>query len=299
MSAIARRDVIPAFSIALPVVVLLASTLGVAWQSGLLDSRPADSALYMPQTATIAPRTFRYRADGEHFKGSNVIDPPMIEVTESRPLTIMKYQVTAADYDACVAEGACNRRAAGATPDANLPVTGVNFDDARAYAGWLSARTGEVWTLPTDRQLAFAAGNDFPDDAFGIDPDNKNPALRWLAEYRRDAAEKKERDPAPRPLGSFGVNEFGVADFGGNVSEWTTTCHRRVQMDQTGSVDRIEPVCGIYVTVGNHRSPMSSFVRDPKGGGCAVGTPPANLGFRLVRDDRWYGGILRKLGISG
>ena len=148
--------------------------------------------------------------------------------------------------------------------------------------------------------LVACLGNIFyGDDAFGIDPENKNPALRWLAEYRRDAAEKKERDPAPRVQGSFGVNEFGLADFGGNVSEWTTTCHRRVQLDRAGSIDRVEPVCGIYVTVGNHRSPMSSFVRDPKGGGCAVGTPPANLGFRLVRDDRWYANLLRKLGIAG
>jgi hypothetical protein len=30
---------------------------------------------------------------------------------------------------------------------------------------------------------------------------------------------------------------------------------------------------------------MIDFVRDAGGGGCAVGTPPANLGFRLVRDD--------------
>jgi hypothetical protein len=30
---------------------------------------------------------------------------------------------------------------------------------------------------------------------------------------------------------------------------------------------------------------MSNFVRDGKSGGCAVGTPPENLGFRLIKDE--------------
>jgi hypothetical protein len=30
---------------------------------------------------------------------------------------------------------------------------------------------------------------------------------------------------------------------------------------------------------------MSNFVREGKSGGCAVGTPPENLGLRLVRED--------------
>ena len=30
---------------------------------------------------------------------------------------------------------------------------------------------------------------------------------------------------------------------------------------------------------------ISDFIRDARGGGCSVGTPPAYLGFRLVRDD--------------
>ena len=38
------------------------------------------------------------------------------------------------------------------------------------------------------------------------------------------------------------------------------------------------------VIEGRHRSYMTDFVRDPKSGGCAVGTPPDNLGFRLVRE---------------
>jgi hypothetical protein len=42
--------------------------------------------------------------------------------------------------------------------------------------------------------------------------------------------------------------------------------------------------CGVHVIEGRHRAYMSNFIRDGKGGGCAVGTPPDNLGFRLVRE---------------
>jgi hypothetical protein len=39
------------------------------------------------------------------------------------------------------------------------------------------------------------------------------------------------------------------------------------------------------VLEGRHRAYMSNFVRDGKSGGCAVGTPPENLGFRLIKDE--------------
>ena len=32
---------------------------------------------------------------------------------------------------------------------------------------------------------------------------------------------------------------------------------------------------------------MSAFVRDALGGGCSVGVPPDNLGFRLVKEPNW------------
>ena len=292
------RPNVSILSAALPTLALIASTLGVAWQAGFLAEPVAEGARHIPETVMVAPRTFEYRADGEYFKDNIVIDPPRLSVSENRPLEIMKYQVTTGEYQNCVADGACPAPVAGFATEAGIPVTGVSFDDARLYAEWLSKKTGVLWSLPTDRQLAFAAGRSFPDDALGIDPDNKNPALRWLADYKREAAEKTLRESPPRIVGSFGVNEFGVADFGGNIWEWTTTCQRKVHLDRSGAIDQSESVCGVYVTVGSHRAPMSAFVRDPKGGGCAVGTPPANLGFRLVRDDRWYASLLRKLRIG-
>jgi hypothetical protein len=48
--------------------------------------------------------------------------------------------------------------------------------------------------------------------------------------------------------------------------------------------------CGVRVVEGEHRTYVTDFIRDARAGGCAVGAPPANLGFRLVRDGgaaRW------------
>lgn len=295
MSTLQARPALPFIQTLIPALVLAGLSGAVVHQAGFLAGPPAEAALYAPQTVTIEPRQFSYRADGEYLRGSHVIDAPMATVDESRPLTIMKYQVAHSDYDHCVADGACKAAEGVHQIRENMPVTGVSYDDAQAYAAWLSQKTGETWSLPTDEQLAFAAGTGFPDDAFGLDPDSKNPALRWLADYKREAAERSKRDPVPRIRGSFGENEFGLADFGGNIWEWTDTCHRRVQVDGEGTALRDEPSCGVYVTVGNHRSPMTSFVRDPKGGGCAVGTPPDNLGFRLVKSTRWYAPLISRL----
>lgn len=292
MSAAENKPAFSLFHTALPIALLSALSIGVFHQAGFFRATPPAAALYQPQTVVIAPRTFQYRADGEYIRGILAIDAPMKTVIETRPLTIMKYQVTASEYDECVIDGAC-QPAANAALNPNLPVSGVSYDDAAIYARWLSEKTGEYWELPSDQDLAFAAGKRFPDDASGLDPDNKNPALRWIADYEREAASRSKRDPAPRPLGSFGDNEFGLTDFAGNIWEWTSTCHRRVHLHANGAQKDVEMICGVNVAVGPHRSPTSTFIRDPRGGGCSVGTPPDNLGFRLVKSTTWYAPFLK------
>lgn len=284
---------------ALPITLIAALSAGIFQQAGFFEPSPPESADFEPQTVIVPPRAYKYRSDGEFIKGTAPVDAPMKAVVAADNLTITKYQVTASQYAACVLEGGCAPADAPSVAGVEIPVTGVSFDDATAYARWLSDKTGDYWTLPTDEQLAQAAGKRFPDDALGLDPDNKNPAIRWLADYEREARERSKRNPVPRQIGSFGENEFGLADFGGNVWEWTSTCHRRVHLYKNGSVRSSEAICGVYVTVAGHRSPVSSFIRDPKGGGCSVGTPPDNLGFRLVKSTRWYAPLLRKLRDTG
>ena len=64
----------------------------------------------------------------------------------------------------------------------------------------------------------------------------------------------------------------------------------------TGAAARVDSSCGIYVVEGRHRAAMSSFVRDPRSGGCSVGAPPDNLGFRLVRRPDWIERLRQNLG---
>lgn len=273
-------------SIALPALLMVVFGGLLAYQTGLLRPVPADFPV--PATIRITPHSFTYRPAGEFYKDGFVVDAPKTEIARTRSLEIMKYQVTTAEYDACVAGGTCPAREDETPSSLDLPATGVSYDDAIAYADWLSRQTGAVWTLPSDEDLAFAAGGKFPDDALGVDPDSNNPALRWLADYQREAARKASRDPTPQPLGHFGEGEYGLADFAGNIWEWTTTCNRKITLGQDGATVGASESCGIYIASGKHRSPLSAFIRDPKSGGCSVGTPPDNVGFRLVRDNTWY-----------
>lgn len=276
------------------------TSLGLLFMAGamaLLLSGPARRtmpAFPLPQTAIVPPATLLHRLPDEYSRAGRPVDAPRIAIAIRQPLEIMRYQVTAADYARCVGAGACKRLDHPA-PRGDLPVTGVSHVDATDYANWLSRETGAIWRLPTDLEWAHAAGSRFVDDARGLDGGETNPARRWLADYEREANRKAASDPAPRPIGSFGVNEHGIHDIAGNIWEWTQTCLRRVALDAAGRKLGETSNCGIYVVEGQHRAPMSFFIRNPKAGGCSVATPPDSLGFRLVREQDWRDRLRRLL----
>jgi len=256
------------------------------------------SAVAASETVVLAPGSFNHSQPGEFLKASRPAPAPVRAEIVDAPLEIMKFQVTAFDYDRCVADGAC--KPADSRLDGNLPATGVSFLDAQAYANWLSARTGEAWRLPTDVEWAYAAAERFRADIEGGEGDPADPARRWLTQYRNEAALGRKPDPEPRPRGSFGVNSNGVADIAGNVWEWTSTCYAHATMSGDGArIASLIGNCGVHVVEGFHRTYMSNFVRDGKSGGCAVGTPPDNLGFRLVREQPGFlRGTLHRLGLT-
>lgn len=238
------------------------------------------TAIPAPTIVVLQPRPFSYRLAGEFTQGGKPVSAPLRMMRLDRALTIMAYQVTAADYERCARDGACPPVAPAANVSSR-PAVQISWHDASAYAAWLSQRLSATFRLPTDEEWAFAAGSRFRDDDYA-DPATK-PAERWLRQYEREADRDDTLDKEPRAPGSFGANENGLFDLAGNVWEWTNTCFMHRTVKDAGAGASIAN-CGVRVVEGRHRTYMTDFIRDPRTGGCAVGKPPSNLGFRLVRD---------------
>ncbi len=237
----------------------------------------------------LQPGHMPYRLAGDFTRAGQQAEAPLAVLRFAAPLSIMKHQVSASDYQHCVDEGACRPLAHGVAATADRPVVQVSWHDANAYADWLSRISGDHYRLPTDEEWAFAAGARFKDD--GLPVDALDPSKRWISRYERES-DRAADDTTAHAFGSFGVNENGLLDVAGNVWEWTSTCFVRSELDRADRTMHSNVNCGVRVAEGAHRAYVTDFIRDARAGGCAQGVPPSNLGFRLVRGERsWIAGV--------
>lgn len=150
-------------------------------------------------------------------KGKNVLVP---EVVLRGDLEIGRFEVTRAQY----AEFDKNYKFEPGTE--NYPASGVTFDQAKAYAAWLSKTTGQTWRIPNQCEVAAMYekkdGENTLDYWAGylLNPDDAERLQKKLADLSGNA-------PLLKPVGSFGgqgkQNEELIFDLGGNVAEWVTT----------------------------------------------------------------------------
>jgi formylglycine-generating enzyme required for sulfatase activity len=228
---------------------------------------------------------------GDFSRDGKPVEAPLREARLSGSIKIMTSQVTSREYARCIDDGGCPRipHASGV---ADRPVVGVSWRDATAYAEWITNKTGVVHRLPTDEEWVFAAGEKARDEVLPL-ADPVDPAQAWIARFEAEANLARPLGPDPQPIGTFGRNENGLNDIGGNVWEWTNTCFVRTTLHETGKVVSTTANCGVRVVEGQHRAYVTDFIRDARAGGCAAGVPPTHLGFRLVRESkqfmRWFG----------
>ncbi|WP_299723465.1 SUMF1/EgtB/PvdO family nonheme iron enzyme [uncultured Tateyamaria sp.] len=192
---------------------------------------------------------------------------------DGRALYAQRHEVTIAEWNTCAADGACDLTLR-ARPDHNpsiTPATGLSYVDAQQYVRWINNKTGRDFRLPTAGEWAVMAAPVLPE---APDPLFTDPSLTWASSYLVEGL-------APRtlkPQGSFSISPEGIGDLDGSVWEWTMECYNGTA--RSGALDR----CPAFFVGGEHVAAMSYLVRDPARGGCAVGTPPAHLGMRLVSD---------------
>jgi formylglycine-generating enzyme len=172
------------------------------------------------------------------------------------------------------------------------PVTCVSWDDAKAYAGWLSRTTGHRYRLPSAAEWEYAAR------AGG-------EAVRpWYADESGACANANVADQrAARrypgwavfpcddgyvytaPVGSFKANLFGLNDMLGNVFQWTDDCwHADYAGVPTDGSSRTYGDCSERELRGGSWFTTPEFVRASYRNHFGVNYRASSLGIRLIRD---------------
>ncbi len=149
--------------------------------------------------------------DGEEWHLSH--EGPVHRVLFNRPFAIGKYEVTFAEWDACVANGGCNGyRPEGEYGRGRHPVIDVNHEDAKAYTAWLSQKTGQAYRLPSEAEWEYAARA------------GTTTLYHFGDSMSASQANYDVNVGRTVPVGSYPPNACGLHDVHGNIREWVEDC---------------------------------------------------------------------------
>lgn len=139
--------------------------------------------------------------------GHNAYEGPQREVTV-KPFAIGVYELTNAEWKACVDDGACQAKP-GAGEAGDLPALFLSWRDATGYAAWLSKKTGRKYRLPTEAEWEFAARG------------GSSTAYWWGDSFDR----ARVSTSGAVAVGSSAANAFGLYDVAANAREWVEDCY--------------------------------------------------------------------------
>jgi formylglycine-generating enzyme required for sulfatase activity len=211
--------------------------------------------------------TVRWNAEG-----------PQHDVTIAKPFAVSKFELTFAEWDACVAYGDCVPH----VPDNGFgrgrqPVIFVSWDDAQSYVAWLSRVTGRPYRLLTEAEYEYAARA------------GTQTAYPWGDEIGKNNAncdgcgtqwDRKQ----PAPVASFAANQFGLYDMVGNVWEWVEDCFHP-HYDGAPADGSAWPAdnCSHRVVRGGAWGAVPRFLRSAQRVWWAPGHRSWDVGFRVGR----------------
>lgn len=163
---------------------------------------------------------------------------PVVEKTIANSFAMQSKEVTVAEYERFVAntgykteaeknrgcayylngepvwEATLNWRNPGFEQESDFPAVCLTYNDAKAYADWLSGQTGQLFRLPNEVEWEYAARAGTETEYPWGNEIGKN-----LANCGWCGSEWSNKSAAP--TGSFSPNAFGLFDTVGNVWEWT------------------------------------------------------------------------------
>ena len=155
--------------------------------------------------------------------------------TIESPFAVGVYEVTFAEWAACLWAGNCVRYN---PPDhgwgrGRRPVINVTWEHAQTYSQWLSSETGEQYRLLNSDEWEYVARAGTTTSRYWGESEAEQcryengadaAALEKYSLTRILVAPCSDGYPETAPVGSFQPNAFGLYDVLGNVAELTQWC---------------------------------------------------------------------------
>jgi formylglycine-generating enzyme required for sulfatase activity len=243
-------------------------------QAGLKVQSFFSSIQTAPEMVNVPGGAFR-RGNLDGTGGSN--EQPVQDVALN-PFALGKYEVTFDEYDRFAL-------ATGRTLPSDMswgrrshPVINVSWEDAQAYAQWLSEATGKRYRLPTESEWEYAARSGGKDEIWAGTSDERQ--LKDYAVYR--GANRTEK------VGSKKPNGLGLYDMSGNVWEWLQDCvhgdYKGAPRDGSAWLEANDGNCDSRVVRGGSWSYSSWNLRASSRGRGDRYLSSTDTGFRLAQD---------------
>jgi formylglycine-generating enzyme required for sulfatase activity len=213
----------------------------------------------------------------ETEQGRSPVEGPQHKVTIASAFAVSKFDVTFADWDACVAVGGCPQAVDSRMGRGSKPVINVTWDDAGQYVAWLSRMTGKPYRLLTEAEWEYAARA------------GTMTAYPWGDKIAKgnancDGCGSEWDGRETSPVGSFKPNGFGLHDMAGNVWQWVEDCARaRYDGAPNDGSARTDGDCSRRVVRGGSWGNGPRFLRSASRGGVTTGNRYNHLGFRVGR----------------
>lgn len=246
--------------------------------------QPVRDCANCPELVAVSAGRFTMGSPGSEL-GREGNEGPQRGIALPRALAVSRFEVTFAEWDACVAEGGCE----GYKPKdkgwgrGRMPAIYVSWDDAQSYVAWLSKKTGKPYRLLSEAEWEYVAR------AGSAGPFSTGASISTdQANYDGNSTYGNSRKGLNRnqtvEVGNYPANGFGVHDLHGNVWEWVADCYAPTLEGQPGDGSAREAApCDERVVRGGSWYSAPKNLRAAVRAGKPAEIRSDRVGFRVVR----------------
>jgi formylglycine-generating enzyme required for sulfatase activity len=215
---------------------------------------------------------------GKFTMGSPEADDerPLHEVTIAKAFAVGRTDVTFAEWDICVAVGACPKVSDNGWDRGDRPVILVSWEEAEGYVRWLKRMTGKDYRLLSEAEWEYSArAGDQGRWSFGGD----GVQLGDYAWFHGNS------DGKTQPVAKKKPNAFGLFDMHGNVWQWVEDSYHNNYdgAPSDGSIWRQGADVSVGVVRGGSWDILPQVLRSTLRSRISAGIRDVDVGFRVAR----------------